>query len=91
MSSGGHHAFQLAQEERRPEKLMASMEWGVLAVLVQSQRRHLFRLWVGSVMIARVDGNTVLVRVLKMMSVSEMSSVGASYHRNISYCYMSLP
>lgn len=42
LSSGGAQAFQLATEHIGPEKLTFSIEWGMLAVFVQSQRRQRF-------------------------------------------------
>ena len=39
LSSGGHHAFQFATDEK-PAKLSFSMASGRLAVFVQSQSRH---------------------------------------------------
>jgi hypothetical protein len=42
LSSGGAQAFQLETEDRGPVKLIFSMALGMLAVLVQSHKRHLF-------------------------------------------------
>lgn len=41
-SSGGVQVFQLATEERGPEKSICVMAEGLWAVLVQSQRRQRF-------------------------------------------------
>lgn len=68
-SSGGAQAFQLAQEERAPLKLMRSIASGMWAVLVQSQRRQRFLMTMMRGVGKRGEGEGGLVRLCDAIKV----------------------
>jgi hypothetical protein len=79
LSSGGAQAFQLETEDRGPVKLIFSMASGMLAVLVQSHKRHLFLITIlggfsGLYRYKSLSFEEVAIRYFKVIAIEKIMS-----------------